>query len=378
MGQTDGVKTASRLIVTLMAAALVLSACGSDKDKSISTPARPDEPSSTTAPPSTTGGSTTVPQTVVVPPPPPPPASTTPVTLPPITVPLTITVPPSTGGSPTTGVPTPTTAGPSPTIPPTPTTKPTKPSRRTVVFTPADAPKRKATVVTPRTDHLDTLLVLVHGGNGSNGTRNQLREWQDFYAANGVPSIAIDYFLWKPSTPPPVFPQPERDVTAAVQWATEHAGELGIDPDRIVVQGFSTGAALGAQALLSDTSAPAGFVGIEGVYDGEQRNPQQYYGGPPGSADPDVRARYEQANSIARAADANGPSFLFAAADGPAALREQAQSFDDALADVGSQLVLVPGPGGDFESGDKALTPSGEAVAQQVLTWLTENFPPGA
>jgi acetyl esterase/lipase len=245
------------------------------------------------------------------------------------------------------------------------------------VFTPPGEPPRKGTLVTPQPEHLSTLIVLVHGGNGTNGNRNQLREWQDYYADAGYQTLSIDYFLVKPGTKPPVFDRPQQDVAAAVQYAVANAGELGIDPARIVVQGFTEGAGLGAQDLLADAGAAAAFVGVEGTYDGTQENPEQYYGGPPDDPDPEVQARYARANSIERAADANGPVFLFAAAGGPEQLVQQAQSFDGALTAAGrdSRLELVPGTGGDFESGGRELTPNGKVVADTVLAWLEDLFP---
>ncbi len=245
------------------------------------------------------------------------------------------------------------------------------------MFTAPGAPPRKGTLVTPQPDHLSTLILFVHGGNGSNGNRNQVREWQDHYADAGYSSLSIDYFLVKKGTPPPVFDTPQQDVVAAVQYAVANAAELGIDPARIVVQGFTEGAGLGAQDLLADAGGAAAFVGVEGTYDGTQENPEQYYGGPPDSDDPDVQARYAQANSIERAADANGPVFLFAAAGGPEQLVTQAQSFDAALNGAGqdSRVELVPGAGGDFETGGRELTPSAKVVADAVLAWLNELFP---
>jgi acetyl esterase/lipase len=262
------------------------------------------------------------------------------------------------------------------------------------VYTAAGAPQRKATLVVPRPDHLDTMIVLVHGGNGTNGSRKQLRAWQDFYAGNSIASLSIDYLLYKRSTPAPVYPQPERDVKAAVQWVRDNATDLQTDPDRIVVQGFDAGAALGAQAYVTPndpyfagpglepdvSDAPAAFVGFAGQYDGEQRDPEQYYGGPPDSDDPEVQERYEKANSIEHATGASGPSLLVQAAGGTPALVEQAQDFNDALvaAGVDSEVVLVPADDDDFDTAGKDLTPAGEVAAQQALAWLTERFPPGS
>ena len=328
----------------LAVAAFALAACGDDS-KSVSTDQRVESSSTTTstsAPPSTSAPATSEPATTSAP-----------------------TTPP-------TDPPTSTTDAPPPT-----THKPGKPTRRNVVFTPPGAQPRKATLVTPQPDHLNTLVVLVHGGNGTNGTRNQLREWQDYYASQGYSSMSIDYSLVKKGMPPPVFDKPQQDVVAAVQYAVTNAATLGIDPARVVVQGFTEGAGLGAQDLLAQASAGAAFVGVEGTYDGTQENPEQYYGGPPDSPDPDVQARYAQANSIERAADANGPSLLFAAGSGPAELVAQAQAFNDALDGAGrsSRVEIVPGAGGDFESGGRELTPDGKVVADAVLAWLNELFP---
>ncbi len=376
-------------------AALVLSACGDDstsvRTQSSSTTS---SPTTSTAPASTAAPNTAAPITISVPPAPPPPESPATTAPPPNTIPVSVapatadTKAPSTSASP----PSPSTVPPPSTEPPSSTTVPLKPVRRAVVYTPDGAPARKATLVVPRPDHLDTVVVLVHGGNGTNGNRRQVRGWQDFYADNGITSLAIDYFLYKGSTPPPVYPQPERDVKAAVQWVREHAADLAIDPDRIVVQGFGAGAALGAQAYVTPgdpffagpglepgvSDASGAFVGFAGRYDGEQRNPAQYYGGPPDSEDPVVQARYEQANSVAHAADASGPALLFQAANGTPALVDQARAFDEALvaAGVDSELVLPPSADDDFDTAGKELTPAGEAAAQQVLAWLAARFPP--
>jgi acetyl esterase len=251
---------------------------------------------------------------------------------------------------------------------------PRKPVRRNVVYSPPGAPPRSATLVSPRPDHLDTIVVLVHPGNGSNGSRKQLKGWQDFYAAHGIPSLAIDYFLVTPTAPPPIYPEPQRDAKAAVQWVRSNAAELGVDPARVVVEGFTAGAALGAQAYVTPgdeffqgsglydgvSDEAAGFIGVAGTYDGTVKNLVQYYGGPPESADPDVRARYVQANSVGQAGGASGPALLF-----PGDAAQQAKAFQQALADAGVAVEL----GAAADQGGQ------EAAA---LAWLTAQFPPSS
>jgi acetyl esterase/lipase len=257
------------------------------------------------------------------------------------------------------------------------------------VYSPPAAPKRRGDLVLPR-QHADTIVVLVPG----EGTRRVMRGWADFYAQNGYPSFAIEYLVAKPSTPPPVYPKPETDVKAAVQYLRGRAGQLGVDPDRIVVQGFSTGAALGAQGEVtpndpffagpahspSVSDAPAGFIGFAGRYDGGgQKNPAQYYGGLPDNPDPKVQERYAQADSIAQAANAAGPVLIYAGEAEDPALVQSATNLRDALQSAGKDvtLTLVPGAGPDFdETSSGALTPAGKQAAQQVLDWLQARFPP--
>jgi acetyl esterase/lipase len=245
--------------------------------------------------------------------------------------------------------------------------------------------------VLPR-QHEGAIVVLAHGGAGNTGSRKEMRGWADFYAEHGYPTLAIDYLLGKAVTPPPVYAKPQTDVKAAVQYLRGRAGELAIDPDRIVVHGFDAGAALSAQAEVTPddpffeggghypgvSDKPAAFIGFYGRYDGEQRNPTRYYGGPPDSPDPQVQARYAKADSIAQSADAAGPALLVQGDADQPELVESATKFRDALQGAAKDvtLTLVPGAGPSFDqSKSGTLTPVGRDAAAGVLAWLRERFP---
>jgi acetyl esterase/lipase len=381
-------------LAIVLTVAFALAACGDDSSSERSARRRPSTTTATTAPRTTP--TTVGPQTVPVPPAPPPPPTTGPP--PAISVPTTLpqttpetepqTTPRTTPGPTVTAAPA-TTSRPGRTT----TTRPARATRRTVVYSPPDAPKRQATLVLPR-QHADTIVVLVHGGSGNTGSRRDMRGWVDFYAEHGYPSFAIDYLLAKASTPSPVYPKPEADVKAAVHYLREHAGELEVNPGRIVVHGFANGAALGAQAVVTPndpffdgparypniSDEPAAFIGFYGKYDGLRRDQNRYYGGPPDSSDPQVQARYAKANSIDQASGAAGPVLLFHGDAEEPERGASATSFPGALEGAGKDVTVsvVPGAGPYFDQDEKtgALTQAGRETAQQVLDWLATRFPP--
>ena len=383
----------------VLAGAAAFAACGSgSSDRS---QRRATGTTVTTAPTTLT---TVAPQTIPVPPLPPAGPTTAPppaITVPRGTVgtaPSTVTAAPATvtaappSSTPSTATAAPVTTGTSPststTTPSTSTTKPGGVTRKAVVYSPPGAPKRQADLVLPRT-HGDTIVVLVHG----EGSRKLMRGWADFYAQHGYASFAIDYLVAKQSTPSPVYPKPETDVKAAVQYLRGRAGALALDPDKIVVQGFATGAALGAQSAVTPNDpffdgpahfpgvndAPAAFIGFSGRYDGHRPDQTKYYGGPPDSPDPNVQERYQRADSITQASGAAGPALLVDGDGDNQELVASATAFRDALQTAGKDvtLTIVPGARSGFDRDTSgALTPAGQQAAQQVLEWLQARFPP--
>ena len=67
--------------------------------------------------------------------------------------------------------------------------------------------------------------------------------------------VSVEYRL-APETP---HPGPVEDCYAGLSWTAEHADELGIDPDRIVIAGASAGGGLAAAVALMarDRGGPA-------------------------------------------------------------------------------------------------------------------------
>ena len=245
----------------------------------------------------------------------------------------------------------------------------------------------------------DVGVVLLHGGGGTQGRREDLRVWAERYGRAGYVTLTIDYFLTPADRVPdprqPTYPQPEREAKAAVQYLRRRAGEFGLRADRIVAQGHSAGARLGGQLLTTPDdpyfagperwAGPSdradGFIGFYGAYSGANQDAARYFGGERTDPDPEMQARWAKANSAAQAARATGPVLLFhGAADATAPLRQSVE-FDAALraAGVASRLVVVPGGAHGFDrqrtAGRLALSPEGEQAARTALQWLEASFP---
>jgi len=122
------------------------------------------------------------------------------------------------------------------------------------------------------------VIIGIHGGGWQGGSPAAYRHWGPYYANNGYAMFAIKYRLAKAGT----YPKAVYDVKAAIQFVRAKAGELGLDPERIGLQGDSAGGHLAALAgLAADQytseyrSAPhAGVaanvkavIGFYGVYD---------------------------------------------------------------------------------------------------------------
>jgi acetyl esterase/lipase len=100
-------------------------------------------------------------------------------------------------------------------------------------------------------------LYFIHGGGMIMGTnRGQgMADVLEVAAELGLAVISVEYRL----APDHPHPAPVEDCYAGLLWTVEHADELGVDPNRLVVSGASAGGGLAAAtALLArDRGGPA-------------------------------------------------------------------------------------------------------------------------
>jgi dienelactone hydrolase len=97
-------------------------------------------------------------------------------------------------------------------------------------------------------------VLLFHGGGWRGGDLNQLRYACEYLAKRGLVAATANYYM-KSEEEAKALPQGisrkrvcVTDAASALHWFKQHASELGVDPNRIVIGGASAG---GHIALLS-------------------------------------------------------------------------------------------------------------------------------
>jgi acetyl esterase/lipase len=112
-------------------------------------------------------------------------------------------------------------------------------------------------------------LILFHGGGWSGGTLEQFRAACAYFASRGLVCATAEYRMLSgnESKALPAGESKKRvcvtDAKSAIRWFKQHAGELGIDPSRIITGGGSAGGHISALATLNpglnDPADPAGI-----------------------------------------------------------------------------------------------------------------------
>lgn len=120
-------------------------------------------------------------------------------------------------------------------------------AQRFDVFTPAGTAAPRPTVI------------WIHGGAWISGTKRNVAPYARLLAERGYTVVTLDYTV----SPEVVYPRALLQLNAALAYLVEHAEELHIDPDRIVIAGDSAGANLTSQlATLATNADYARRVGI--------------------------------------------------------------------------------------------------------------------
>lgn len=107
-------------------------------------------------------------------------------------------------------------------------------------------------VAWPKTAGTHPLVVLLHGGSWSGGSKVAHRADILDLAHRGYTAASIDYRLTQ--APTNLFPAAIRDVRCAVRWLRSNADSYAINPNAVAVAGFSAGGHLASLAGVASAS----------------------------------------------------------------------------------------------------------------------------
>lgn len=114
------------------------------------------------------------------------------------------------------------------------------------------------------------VIVHLHGGGLVMGSNHSFEPMaRAMAAASGAVVVAVDYRLAPENPPPAQF----EDAMAATEWTAAHAGDLDLDPHRLVISGDSAGGGVAAAVTLAarDQGGPPIFAQLL-MYPGVDRD----------------------------------------------------------------------------------------------------------
>ena len=226
-------------------------------------------------------------------------------------------------------------------------------------------PRQRYDVTAPREGQGRPCLAFIHGGFWQEGSK----DWSGYaaraYAQEGWAHVGLGYTL----APEATLAEIVAEIAAALRHLRAHAGDYGIDPDRIVLAGHSAGAHLAAAILagLGGGGQPddlagalAGYVLISGVYDlapVAASYVNDKLGLSPGEA--------ERLSPLLYWPAADRPVHLLVGADEPDAFRRQSEALALLWGRELGRISLTRCPGRDhFDILDELARPGSESRAR--------------
>ncbi|HYJ10833.1 MAG TPA: alpha/beta hydrolase [Polyangiaceae bacterium] len=229
-------------------------------------------------------------------------------------------------------------------------------------------------------------ILMIHGGAWRAGSKQHYHDAAVRMARSGYVAAAINYRLG----PAGAYPRGVQDCVCALAYLRAHAGDYGLDPDRVAVTGYSAGghlaALLGVAAEAPEhipdcdsgaTGAPNAVISSAGVQDfhGKEHDwVSDFLGG----SEDDVPEVYDDASPISHVTSGQPPLLMIAGgADWLVDTGDMSRMRDAMLAAGNDAELLLTNGGGHLLNPDENvgaldvefadLTPEGWAAMGEFL-----------
>lgn len=197
-------------------------------------------------------------------------------------------------------------------------------------------------------------ILMIHGGAWRTGSKEHYHDAAIRMARSGYVAAAINYRL----VPDGAYPRGVQDCVCALSYLRAHADELGLDPARVAVAGYSAGGHLASllgmaadapehepDCASGGTGLPNAVISAAGVQDFHGKDHgwiHDFLGG----SESEVPEIYDAASPISRVAPGKPPLLMLAGGADWLVDTEDMERMRDALRDTGNDAELLLTSGG--------------------------------
>lgn len=195
-----------------------------------------------------------------------------------------------------------------------------------------------------------TCFVVIHGGGWVFGKAKTVYSFADHFEKLGCVGVSVEYRTIakekNPANTNTVF-DCVKDARSAIRYLRQHATELGIDPQKIIVSGTSAGGHLAASTALCDgidetgddlkiSSVPNALVLYFPVIDTSTN----------GYGNAKCGEKWQELSPLLRVKPGLPPTLVFHGTNDTICPFEGSQAFTDAMQKAGNRCELIPHEGG--------------------------------
>ena len=188
--------------------------------------------------------------------------------------------------------------------------------------------------------------ITIHGGGWTGGEPRRMYPFADHYAKLGLVGISVRYRLHNAKLNVSVF-DCVKDARSAVRYVRAHAGELGIDPQKIIVSGGSAGGHLAVATAMFESvnengedtkvsAVPNALVLLFPVIDTSAE----------GYGNAKIGGRWKELSPAHNVRAGLPPTITFHGTGDTVTPFKGAQTFHDAMLQAGNRSELVVNKGG--------------------------------